>query len=126
MNKINRLIGILGIVTFVATGVWMRVTFGPIDEGVTLERMMYRSAHIYILFGSMLNLFAATQQQGSRSARVGSVLIALTPPVFLAAFLIEPKYTIPGRPICLVGVALALVGTIVHHLAARRQHQTAG
>ncbi len=59
MNKLNRLhfyFGLISVLSFVFTGVYMRYNLMGIQEDDLLRRMMFRSNHIYILFASFLHL----------------------------------------------------------------------
>jgi hypothetical protein len=56
MRKLHFIMGILGILAFIGTGQYMDITLKQMqgmDDGV---RMLYRSAHIYILLAAFPNI----------------------------------------------------------------------
>jgi hypothetical protein len=139
MRTAHRIIAWLFIAVFVATGVAMKIVLPPPDaDGDLARRMMYRSAHIYILFGALLNLLVgslarpAASLRGRRWQALASACLLACPILFLLAFALEPALMqrILGataasrllRPLAAAGVALALLGTIPHALAARGRH----
>ena len=125
MRSLHRIAGAFGVAMFVATGVYMKLQFTPAwpDMGM---RLMFRSAHVYILCAGLANLLLAAYLMEAPAGRrrttqlLGSVLLLLSPAAFTAAFFLEP---VPGgnlfRPWCAVGLLLALAGTLLHAGRAR-------
>src|SRR5690242_18993664 len=97
MRRLHNIVGIIGVIAFLATGLYMRrYPFGmaSLDGGT---RMLFRSRHIYLLLASLLNLGLGTYllpspTPSSRRAQVlASLPILAAPPLLLAAFFVEPS-----------------------------------
>jgi hypothetical protein len=123
MKRLHLVIGLIGIVAFLGTGVSMRLHQPGLGEMDGVTRMLYRSRHIYLLLSSLLNLALGTYYQASgRTWRrlfqsLGSCLILAAPPLLLAAFVREPHgsdlnptFTSPTIIGVLVGMLLHAVG----------------
>jgi hypothetical protein len=126
MRRLHNIVGIIGVIAFLATGLYMRrypSGMASLDGGT---RMLLRSRHIYLLLASLLNLGLGTYLHPSprRSRRVAQALASLpilaAPPLLLAAFFVEPTQPEPGGPFTLSAVIGLLAGTIGHALAADR------
>jgi hypothetical protein len=97
-------------------------------------RMLFRSAHIYLLFASLLNLLLATYgkptpnptnqaQTSTRLQLCGSVLILLSPLLIGFSFFYESQQPNLVRPYARYGIYAALAGTLLHgcsQIARRR------
>lgn len=96
MRRIHLIIGVAGVVAFILTGQYMDRWLGHLAGMADLPRMLYRSAHIYLLLGSLLNLvlglYLVDGLPGWRRwvSRGGSLLVAVAPLLFLIAFAREP------------------------------------
>src|SRR5829696_8592786 len=96
MRRLHLWIGLTGMVAFILTGQYMDRWLGHLAGVADLPRMLYRSAHIYLLLGSLLNLVLGLYQveagDGWRRwvGRGGSILLAIAPVLFLTAFAREP------------------------------------
>jgi hypothetical protein len=126
MRRLHRIVGIVGVIAFLATGLYMRrypSGMASLDGGT---RMLFRSRHIYLLLASLLNLGLGTYLRPSprpsrRAAQVvASLPILAAPPLLLAAFFVEPYRPLPGAPFTLSAAIGLLVGTIAHALAGDR------
>jgi peptidoglycan/LPS O-acetylase OafA/YrhL len=113
MKRLHLIVGALGVIAFVATGVYMRVWHGGMENDQQQLRLLLRSRHIYILLASLLNLALAMHHRPRetawrwRIARVGSLMIAAAPALLLAAFVRDA--TMPEAPGCLVLPAIITV-----------------
>jgi hypothetical protein len=123
MRRLHALLGIVGVIAFLATGIYMRrypAGMQSLDGGT---RMVFRSRHIYLLLASLLNLafgiyLRPASSLARRSAQVfGSMLILTAPAFLLAAFFQEPHRPEPGGPFAFTAVIGLFVGTICHTLA---------
>lgn len=130
MRKLHLWWGILFVGVFLATGVYMRVRFPEAHRDDMGMRMMFRSAHVYILLSALLNMVLGAHlspaEQGWRrvAERTASALLVASPAVFTAAFFIEPAPQRLDRPLALAGLILAVLGTLLHTAsAARRQRE---
>ena len=119
------LLGAASAVGVAAIGLagWALVTDAPpIREGQSL-RLLFRSAHIYLLFASLLNVLLGTYAAPALTPRRralqqgGSLLVALGPPLFLLAFFREPSLVGLVRPYARWGIYGALAGVLPHLVA---------
>jgi len=149
LAKLHWIVGFTFAAVFIATGQWMRASFPEAFRGDAGMRMMFRSAHVYILLAALPNLLLGASMRRSavtggvaRTAqarepapdrpaarrtleRIGSACWLAAPIVFTTAFAIEPAPERLDRPITILGVALAAMGTatwcIGSALAPRRR-----
>lgn len=104
MRRIHLVVGVAGVIAFILTGQYMDRWLGHLSGMPDLPRMLYRSAHIYLLLGSLLNLvlglYLVDHLPGWRRwvSRGGSVLVAVAPILFLVAFAREPLRDDTHRP----------------------------
>ena len=120
------LVGALGVVVFLATGLYMATQFPQLHGGNEAIRYQFRANHAYILLSSLANVLAGLAA-GSlprtwrfQTQRLGSLLLLIAPPVFFAAFILEPPRASPERWITTSGMVLTLAGTALQALARLR------
>jgi hypothetical protein len=115
-------VGVAGVVGFLATGQYMDRVHDHLRGMDDTRRLLFRSTHIYLLFGSLVNLAlglylrpAAGWRRWVRAA--GSALVLLTPALAAAGFFTEPwlsgldrPYSRPAAYSCLAGMLLHLLG----------------
>lgn len=86
------------------------------------QRMIYRAGHIYFLFSGLLNLSIGVQLQFAIEPwkktvqYVGSVLLLISPAIFLYGFYQEANLGHIDRSITRIGIFLSLAGTGLHTL----------
>lgn len=123
MKRVHLVIGVAGVIAFILTGQYMDRWLSHLSGMADLPRMLYRSAHIYLLLGSLLNLalglhlvdkFPGWRRWVSRS---GSVLIAAAPLLFLIAFAREPHRDDFHRPFARPAIYLTFLGVILHTIS---------
>ena len=123
MRRLHLVVGFTFAAVFAATGAYMRVGFPELHGGDNVVRMMYRSAHVYILLGALLNLGVASHMPPPTprclGRRIASITILLVPMVFTAAFFLEPHPERFERIITQAGLALAAGGTLGHVILSR-------
>jgi hypothetical protein len=89
--------------------------------------MLYRSAHIYLLLGSLLNLvlgvYLSEASAGWRrvAGRIGSTAILLAPLLFLLAFISEPHRSDFYRPYARPAIYACALGAVLHAVSAVRR-----
>jgi hypothetical protein len=120
VKRLHLVIGLIGIVAFLGTGVSMRLRQPSMREMDDGARMIYRSRHIYLLLSGLLNLALGTYCQASgrtwrrRFQSIGSCLILAAPPLLLAAFVGEPHRSDLSLPFTRPAIIGVLVGTLLH------------
>ena len=116
------IVGVVFFILFLLTGVYMTLNFPELYDGREEVRMMYRSTHIYLLMSALLNLMAGNyllrveQTNFLRLKKLASMLIVVTPPLFFAAFFVEPPVYAIERPISFWGVIFLVTGVLLHAL----------
>jgi hypothetical protein len=121
-GKSHILIGILFLVIFLLSGVYMLINFPELYAGREEIRMMFRATHIYILLASLVNLMAGNYLLSKfecrflQLRRLASSLIIVAPFLFFIAFVIEPPSYLIERPISFWGVVALVAGVILHSI----------
>ena len=88
-----------------------------------LPRMLYRSAHIYLLFAALLNLllglYGDDHPRGWRRGitKLGSVLILIAPVMILIGFDREASRTDFERPFVGFAIYFCFAGVLIHAIA---------
>jgi len=84
-----------------------------------LPRMMFRSAHIYLLLASLINLaLGLSKQQGQgKLQNIASVLILIAPALMLTAFFLEPGLESFERPFAGPGIYALFAGMLLNFIA---------
>jgi hypothetical protein len=130
-RRVNLILGILGVVAFLATGQYMDRRFDHLRGMADAPRLLFRSAHIYLLFSSLLNLLVGAYWAPGRSSLrrglqgIGSVLVGLGPIVFIVAFLREPWLHDLARPFARLGIYASFAGVLLHVAGNSRSRTTA-
>jgi hypothetical protein len=118
---LHLVVGIAGVVGFLGTGQYMDKVHDHLRGMDDARRLLFRSTHLYLLFGSLVNLALGLYLRPAFGWRgwvrpVGSVLILATPFLAAAGFFTEPwlsgldrPYSRPAAYGCLAGVLLHLV-----------------
>jgi hypothetical protein len=126
MSRAHRLVGMVGVLVFLSTGVYLASRFPALHGGNDGIRYQFRANHVYILLSSLINwgvgLYFVGKESGWRrgAQRFGSMLLLSAPAVLLAAFFIEPARGLPERPLTTLGMVLLLGGTVLHALGRGR------
>lgn len=122
MKKLHFIIGLIGLVAFLGTGLYMHFGFDHLRGMTDAQRLLFRSTHIYLLLTAMVNLalgMSLKQAAGSGRwlQRVGSLIVLSTPLFAAIGFFTEPWLTELERPWsracaygCLAGMMLHLLG----------------
>jgi len=121
MHRLHLLIGLGAFVFFIATGFYLRFHDPPLDTLETGPHLLFRSGHIYLLFGGLLNLVAGLRgpsQPSGRLAGAGSLLLLSAPLLLGYGFCTESTDTALDRPVTKLGVFAAVAGVLVLLLAA--------
>lgn len=117
MAKLHIGTALVFFVAFLLTGAYMLFSFPELYGGREEVRMMYRATHIYLLLACLLNLMtgnlllAVELQRFNRLRGMASIVMLITPALFLLAFFTEsPNYAIE-RPISF-NTMLAMVASV--------------
>jgi multisubunit Na+/H+ antiporter MnhB subunit len=120
LRRLHTIVGLAGLVTFAASGQYMDLWFDHLRGMKDAPRLLMRSAHIYLLLSSLLNLALGAYVIAAPTAPrrylqwVGSAMLATGPAVFAAAFLFEPWLPHLQRPYTRWAVYAAAAGVLLH------------
>jgi multisubunit Na+/H+ antiporter MnhB subunit len=123
MRRLHLAVGAIALVVFLATGLYMDRVHAHLAGMADAPRMLYRSAHIYLLFGALANLLLGAYLHDAERGwrwwlqRAGSVALLATPFLFLLAFAVEPGLSDLQRPWARPGIELSLAGVLAHVIA---------
>jgi hypothetical protein len=131
LRRFHRLVGLLGLGAFLATGIYMLKGFPALHAGNDAIRFQYRANHVYVLLASLVNvalgLFPAGLAEVAVLRRwrvvlqeIGAAMTLVAPALLVFAFFVEPDRGSPQRILTTGGIAL-LLGGILLQLPARRR-----
>lgn len=115
-------IGLVFLILFLLSGVYMSQNFPELYSGREEIRMMYRATHIYILMSALLNLITGSYLLNLKNPNfvkirvVASGLIYITPVLFSIAYIYEPPAYLIDRPITFWTVLCLFSGVMLHSL----------
>ena len=118
MQSLPRLhfwVGVIGVLAFLATGQYMFHVHAHLQGMPDGPRMLYRSAHIYLLLCAILNLVVGIYLQPAQLRipallqYLVSAILLLSPVIMLTGFFIEPLGSDLHRPVTSLGL-FALFG----------------
>lgn len=121
---VHAVIGVASLVAFLATGAYMETALHHLAGMPDGPRLLYRSAHGYLLMAACLNLLlAAYWRDAARRGAcwlqyLGSAALWAAPPLLLAAFAIEPALGNLDRRYARAALYLVLAGSLLHAMAA--------
>lgn len=131
-SRAHWLIGVLGLVGFLGSGLQMHYGYGHLQGADRATHLSFRSIHIYLLFSSLLNLGVAAGVGRSERpwaalvAACGSVLVLAGPILLGIAFLTEPMVQSLDRSFTRLGVVVCTVGTLLLSVARSSRGRQAG
>jgi len=126
LGTIHLWVGLTTLVFFFVTGQLMdhwNLDQMPIESAL---RQLYRSRHIYLLFGGLVNLAVSMRYvrpragEGSRAAVLGSAMMVLAPLFQACAFFIEPPRLGHTTVLTICGVFGAYLGLLFYCLGTRK------
>ncbi len=124
LNWIHIVAGIVGLLAFLGTGQFMDRRLDHLVGMPDGLRVLYLSAHIYILFSGLLNLILGVYlvRSASRPGRViqyfGSALLLSSLVFFLYGFFVETPLGLIERPKIRSGIVCSLLGVLLHGASA--------
>ena len=116
----HMVLGSVGILAFIASGQYMDLRLDHLRGMADAPRLLFRSAHIYLLLSALLNLVLGIYFRPARTAlrrgaqSVGSALIAAGPPLFVTAFISEPWLQGLARPYGRAATYTTFAGALLH------------
>jgi hypothetical protein len=125
LGRVHIAVGAVGLLAFAVTGQYMAIVLKGLAELPDGPRMLYRSAHLYLMWSSLLNLFvgvyyAAAASKGARSVQtVASAMLLAGPVLFLVGFFVESPTNDFARLYSSIANYLALGGALLHLAASR-------
>jgi hypothetical protein len=123
LRNAHFIVGIVSLIVFLATGQYMHWWHGHLYGMENTPRLLFRSAHIYLLWSGLLNTvlglyFQSCEIRWCRMLQqLGSIAILLSPPLLLAAFFLEPWLSELVRPYARPAIYIAFGGTLAHLVA---------
>jgi len=115
-------VGIIGVVGVVGTGQYMDRVHDHLRGMDDARRLLFRSTHLYLLFGSLVNMALGLHHRPAHGWRrwvraLGSTLVLATPFLAAAGFFVEPWLTDLDRPYTRPATYGCLAGMLLHLLA---------
>ena len=112
-------VGVAGVVGFLGTGQYMDLVHDHLRGMDDTRRLLFRSTHLYLLFGSLVNLALGLYLRPALGWRrwvrpVGSLLILATPFLAAAGFFSEPWLSGLERPYTRAAAFGCLAGMLLH------------
>jgi hypothetical protein len=122
---IHRYYGLIIIVVFLGTGQFMRHHHPPMSDLADSMRVLFRSAHIYLLMSGLLNFEFGTASDRKETvvSIIGSVFLLTAPVLIFIGFCIESPRGVIDRPITAMGVYLVFAGSLLRGISLWR-HST--
>lgn len=124
IRRLHLVIGVAGLVAFLATGLYMDRMHGHLRGYDDTVRMLYRSTHIYVLLASVANVMTGLYLQPAQVRwrqvlqLLGSLALLAAAPLFLLGFCTEPYLSELDRPWSKPAVYAVFTGTLLHLIAA--------
>lgn len=126
MKLFHLLLGIGMIIIFLLTGQYMDRYLHHLTYTPDVQRMFYRSRHIYILLSGLVNVGLGTyfsyrvERWRQVLQMLGSVLIVLASGLFVAAFIYETSVANFAAPLAGWAMYTIFAGTLFHLLGGLR------
>lgn len=123
LKTIHLAVGLACVVLFLLSGLFMHYKLGHLVGMATGPRLLFRSAHIYLLWSSLLNLLLGCYLVQLRPGvlrviqRLGSVALLAGPPLLCFAFFYEPYMKELARPFARAAIYAAFAGAGLQALA---------
>ncbi|MCE9597825.1 MAG: hypothetical protein K8S54_07645 [Spirochaetia bacterium] len=124
MRKLNLYYGLLLLLIFLGTGLYLKFIFRPENLANTTARMEIRASHIYILFVSLLNIFSSgihlplSNKWVQGLERVFRFTLMLAGLLAVTAFLTDHPGTLLDRKLTFYAVLLSLSSAVLFLIAA--------
>lgn len=113
---IHKIVGIISIVGFAISGMYMRFNVANIDLNDEKLHILFRANHIYILFISIINLLIGFMYHTTKNRfifYVASIFIIASTIGLQVAFYIEPINNSLDRPVTANSLYMMLAGSVL-------------
>jgi len=120
LRVLHLIVGVAGLIAFMASGLYMVWVHAGLQGMADGPRLFFRSAHIYLLWGALLNLalgcYLARLERGvlRHVQSLGSLLILAGPFMLGVSFFAEQHTPELDRPVGQLAIFLALGGALLH------------
>ncbi len=110
LPRLHFWVGVAGVLAFLATGQYMHHALNHLDGMADGPRLLFRSAHIYLLLTAILNLVMGIYLPSAVSRvrpflqYIVSAVILLSPWIMLAGFFIGSRENTLARPMIQLGL----------------------
>jgi hypothetical protein len=124
LRQLHRLLGLLTLLVFIATGAYLRFVAHP-TELADGPHWIFVSRHIYILASALVHLVlgAYIAPRPTRAGRVvqwiGSILLTVSSLLLISAFVVEPIAGRSRTPVSTFGLYTLFAGALLHFLSGR-------
>jgi hypothetical protein len=136
LRRIHLALGLATLVAFLLTGQYMDRFLNHLHRMADAPRMLYRTAHIYLLFSGLLNLLVGSYFLPGRARwqrlfqSLGSVLLFSAPVFFAIAFFREgPSALAMGtlaRPFARQGIYASVGGVVLQCMGYKAKRLGSG
>lgn len=123
LRQVHLATGALALAAFALTGQYMHWGLGHLKGLPDVTRLLYRSAHIYLMFSGLCNLLAGiycpeiAKPWARRIRLAGSSLLLVSPALFLLSFFSEIPLGVE-RPLLRLGILASFGGVLLHTASA--------
>jgi hypothetical protein len=119
---IHRYLGLLIVAVFLGTGLFMRFRNPPMTDLSDTVRVLFRSAHIYLLMSGLLNFAFGLAPLNNETilSRIASIFLFTAPVLIFLGFCLESPRTVIDRPITAMGVYLVFAGALLRGISLWR------
>lgn len=120
MKTVHKYLGIVIVIIFLFTGVYMKFGFPGLYKEDEIIRYTFRANHVYILLAGLVNIvlgiYLHVQPHGRKRFLqfIGSALILAAPILLVVAFFFEAPLGTPERYMTSIGIFTLFVGVICH------------
>jgi hypothetical protein len=124
MSRMHLAIGLTGLLIFLGTGQYMDINLAHLRGMADGPRALYRSGHIYILLCSLMHFLLGAyvtprdSTLGRAAQYLASTALTTALALFVYGFWVETPLAQIERPMTRAAIELALVGTLLHSVAA--------
>lgn len=125
MRTLHLIVGLLGIAAFLASGLYMHYGYDHLRGMADVQRLQFRSTHIYLLLCALVNLALGLYLVPANGWRrwfqlPGSAILLVTPVLAAVGFYYEPWMSDLYRPYSRLAAYGSLAGMGLHLIANLR------